>query len=114
MRSTRAGFEIAVETNGTLAGARRPRLDLRQPQGRHRGGPALGRRVEAGLAAGRASIPAALGGWDFRHFLIQPMDCAERRGGDGGGGGVGHGAAEVAADAAGAQDRRVKVSFLFG
>ena len=22
--------------------------------------------------------PEALLGWDFRHFLIQPMDCAER------------------------------------
>jgi 7-carboxy-7-deazaguanine synthase len=22
--------------------------------------------------------PADLEGWDFRHFLVQPMDCAER------------------------------------
>ncbi len=33
-----AGFEIAIETNGTLAGAARRGLDLRQPQGRRRAG----------------------------------------------------------------------------
>ncbi len=32
----RHGFEIGVETNGTIAGARWARLDLRQPEGRHR------------------------------------------------------------------------------
>ena len=51
-RCTRAAFGIAVETNGTLAGAGRHRLDLRQPQGRDRGRPARGRRAEAGVAAG--------------------------------------------------------------
>ena len=28
-----AGFEVAVETNGTVAAAARDRLDLREPQG---------------------------------------------------------------------------------
>jgi len=23
--------------------------------------------------------PAALEGWDFDHFLVQPMDCADKR-----------------------------------
>ena len=37
-----AGFEIAIETNGTLAGTRRDRLDMRQPQGRDGCGSAIG------------------------------------------------------------------------
>ena len=73
------GFEIAVESNGTLPAPAGHRLDLRQPQGGHRGGPALGRRAEAGLAAA-GDRPRRAAGWDFRHFLIQPMDCADARG----------------------------------
>ena len=71
------GFEIAVETNGTLPAPAGIDWICVSPKAGHRGRPALGRRAEAGLAAGRASIPPRLLGWDFRHFLIQPMDCAD-------------------------------------
>ena len=46
------GFRVAVESNGTLAGDAGDRLAVHQPQGGDRGRPALGRRAEAGLAAG--------------------------------------------------------------
>ena len=49
-----AGFEIAIETNGTLPVPRLHRLDLRQPQSRHRPRAAHGPRTETGLPAGRA------------------------------------------------------------
>ena len=60
---------------------RRPGIDwiCVSPKAGHRGGPALGRRAQAGLAAGRDRSRGLLG-WDFRHFLIQPMDCADARG----------------------------------
>ncbi len=47
------GFEIAIETNGTLRRARRHRLDLRQPEGQGAAGAALRRRIEAGFSARR-------------------------------------------------------------
>jgi 7-carboxy-7-deazaguanine synthase len=70
------GFEIAVETNGTLpapAGldwicvSPKAGTDVVQRSG-----------DELKLVWPQPGIdPAALLGWDFRHFLIQPMDCAE-------------------------------------
>ena len=47
------GFRVAMESNGTLAANPRARLAVHFPQIRKRGGAAGGRRVEAGLAAGR-------------------------------------------------------------
>jgi 7-carboxy-7-deazaguanine synthase len=70
------GFEIAVETNGTLPAP--PGIDWICVS------PKAGTEVvqrsgdELKLVWPQDGIdPAALLGWDFRHFLIQPMDCAE-------------------------------------
>jgi len=70
------GFEIAVESNGTLAApggidwlcvSPKAGTDIVQRSG-----------DELKLVWPQAGIdPEALTGWDFRHFLIQPMDCAE-------------------------------------
>jgi 7-carboxy-7-deazaguanine synthase (Cx14CxxC type) len=70
------GFEIAVETNGTLpapAGldwicvSPKAGTDVVQRSG-----------DELKLVWPQPGIdPEPLLGWDFRHFLIQPMDCAE-------------------------------------
>ena len=70
------GFEIAVETNGTLpapAGidwicvSPKAGTDVVQRSG-----------DELKLVWPQQGIdPDVLAGWDFRHFLIQPMDCAD-------------------------------------
>ena len=54
--------------------------------------------------------PAELEGWGFDHFLVQPMDCAERDAARRGGDQAGDGAAEMAPVAAGAQGRRAALS----
>ncbi len=73
------GFEIAVETNGTIAAP--PGLDWICVS------PKAGTDVvqrsgdELKLVWPQEGIdPEALAGWDFRHRLIQPMDCADRAG----------------------------------
>ncbi len=72
-----AGFEIAVETNGTLPAP--PGLDWICVS------PKAGIEVvqrsgdELKLVWPQAGIdPVALLGWDFRHFLIQPLDGPQR------------------------------------
>jgi 7-carboxy-7-deazaguanine synthase len=72
----RSGLEIAVETNGTLPAP--PGIDWICVS------PKAGTEVvqrsgdELKLVWPQPGIdPDALLGWDFRHFLIQPMDCAE-------------------------------------
>jgi 7-carboxy-7-deazaguanine synthase (Cx14CxxC type) len=74
-----AGFEIAVETNGTLPAP--PGLDWICVS------PKAGTNVvqrsgnELKLVWPQAGIdPEMLLGWDFDHFLIQPMDCADAAG----------------------------------
>ena len=69
-------FEIAVETNGTLPAP--AGLDWLCVS------PKAGTEVvqrsgdELKLVWPQAGIdPDALAGWDFRHLLIQPMDCAD-------------------------------------
>jgi 7-carboxy-7-deazaguanine synthase (Cx14CxxC type) len=71
------GFRVAVETNGTLAAV--PGLDWLCVS------PKAGTKVvqrsgdELKLVWPQPGIdPAELEQWDFRHFLVQPMDCAER------------------------------------
>ena len=71
------GFEIAAESNGTMAAA--AGLDWLCVS------PKAGTEVvqrsgdELKLVWPQVGIaPAALEQWDFRHFLVQPMDCAER------------------------------------
>lgn len=73
----RRGFRVAVETNGTLAAL--PGLDWICVS------PKAGTNVvqrsgdELKLVWPQDGInPAELESWDFRHFLVQPMDCADR------------------------------------
>jgi 7-carboxy-7-deazaguanine synthase len=70
-------FEIAVETNGTCPAP--PGLDWICVS------PKAGTKIvqrsgnELKLVWPQAGMdPAELLGWSFQHFLIQPMDCAER------------------------------------
>lgn len=70
------GFEIAVETNGTLPAPAGIDWICVSPKA----GTEVVQRSgdELKLVWPQPGIdPAALLGWDFRHFLIQPMDCAE-------------------------------------
>ena len=71
------GFRIAAESNGTLAAT--PGVDWLCIS------PKAGSEVvqrsgdELKLVWPQDGIdPAALESWDFRHFLIQPMDCEQR------------------------------------
>jgi len=71
------GFRVAVETNGTLPAAAgldwicvspKAGTEVVQQQG-----------DELKLVWPQTGIdPAELEGWAFDHFLVQPMDCAER------------------------------------
>jgi 7-carboxy-7-deazaguanine synthase len=70
------GFEIAVETNGTLPAADGIDWICVSPKA----GTDVVQRYgdELKLVWPQEGIdPADLLGWDFRHYLIQPMDCAE-------------------------------------
>jgi 7-carboxy-7-deazaguanine synthase (Cx14CxxC type) len=72
------GFRVAVETNGTLPAVEgldwvcvspKAGTDVVQRSG-----------DELKLVWPQAGIdPAELESWDFAHFLVQPMDCAERQ-----------------------------------
>jgi 7-carboxy-7-deazaguanine synthase (Cx14CxxC type) len=70
------GFRIAVESNGTIAAT--PGIDWLciSPKA---GSEVVQRRGdELKLVWPQAGIdPAELEGWDFAHFLVQPMDCAD-------------------------------------
>lgn len=70
----RQGFEIAVESNGTLPAP--PGIDWLciSPKA---GSEIVQRKGdELKLVWPQPGIdPAALAAWDFRHFLVQPMDC---------------------------------------
>ena len=70
------GFRIAVESNGTIAAT--PGIDWLciSPKA----GTDIVQRSgdELKLVWPQTGIdPADLEGWDFRHFLVQPMDCAD-------------------------------------
>lgn len=72
-----AGFEIAVETNGTLPAPAGIDWICVSPKA----GTEVVQRSgdELKLVWPQAGIdPKALLGWDFRHFLIQPLDGPER------------------------------------
>jgi 7-carboxy-7-deazaguanine synthase (Cx14CxxC type) len=71
------GFRVAVESNGTIAAV--PGIDWLCVS------PKAGTNVvqrsgdELKLVWPQPGIdPAELERWDFRHFLVQPMDCAQR------------------------------------
>jgi len=70
------GFEIAVETNGTLPAPEGIDWVCVSPKA----GTEVVQRTgdELKLVWPQAGVnPRDLLGWDFRHFLIQPMDCAD-------------------------------------
>jgi 7-carboxy-7-deazaguanine synthase (Cx14CxxC type) len=71
-----AGFEIAVETNGTLPAPAGIDWLCVSPKA---GSEVVQRSGdELKLVWPQDGIdPAELTGWDFAHFLIQPMDCDE-------------------------------------
>ena len=71
------GFRVAMESNGTIEAA--PGIDwvcISPKAGTH----VVQRRGnELKLVWPQPEIdPAELESWDFDHFLVQPMDCAER------------------------------------
>lgn len=72
------GFLVAVETNGTIAAV--PAIDwiCVSPKA---GTEVVQRRGnELKLVWPQDGIdPTALESWDFDHFLVQPMDCADRK-----------------------------------
>jgi 7-carboxy-7-deazaguanine synthase (Cx14CxxC type) len=71
------GFEIAVETNGTLPAPTGLDWICVSPKA----GTDVVQRAgdELKLVWPQDGIdPDALASWDFRHLLIQPMDCADR------------------------------------
>ena len=72
------GFEVAVETNGTLPAPAGIDWLCVSPKA----GTKVVQRAgdELKLVWPQDGIdPGELVGWDFRHYLIQPMDCAEAR-----------------------------------
>ncbi|HYI49822.1 MAG TPA: 7-carboxy-7-deazaguanine synthase [Allosphingosinicella sp.] len=73
------GFEIAVETNGTLPAPAGIDWICVSPKA----GTEVVQRSgdELKLVWPQQDMdPAALLSWDFRHFLAQPMDCADAQG----------------------------------
>ena len=71
------GFRVAVETNGTLAAV--PGLDWLCVSPKAGTEVVQRRGDELKLVWPQPGIdPAELEQWDFRHFLVQPMDCEER------------------------------------
>ena len=71
------GFRVAVETNGTLPAVAGLDWICVSPKA----GTTVVQREgnELKLVWPQAGIdPAELEGWSFDHFLVQPMDCAER------------------------------------
>jgi 7-carboxy-7-deazaguanine synthase (Cx14CxxC type) len=73
------GFRVAVETNGTLPAVSGLDWICVSPKA---GTEVVQRRGnELKLVWPQPDIePAELEGWSFDHFLVQPMDCAEREG----------------------------------
>jgi 7-carboxy-7-deazaguanine synthase (Cx14CxxC type) len=71
------GFRIAVESNGTLPAVGGIDWFTISPKA---GTDVVQRRGdELKLVWPQPGLdPAALESWDFNHFLVQPMDCAER------------------------------------
>ncbi len=71
------GFRIAAESNGTLAAT--PRIDWLCISPKAGSDVVQRRGDELKLVWPQDGIDLdELESWEFRHFLIQPMDCAER------------------------------------
>ena len=70
------GFRVAAESNGTLAAV--PGIDWLCVSPKAGTEVVQRRGDELKLVWPQAGIdPAALETWDFAHFLVQPMDCAD-------------------------------------
>jgi 7-carboxy-7-deazaguanine synthase (Cx14CxxC type) len=73
------GFRIAAESNGTLAAT--PGIDWLCVSPKGSTEVVQRRGDELKLVWPQPEIdPAELESWDFKHFLVQPMDCADRKG----------------------------------
>ena len=96
-------FEIAVETNGTVAAPAGIDWICVSPKA---GAPLVQKTGdELKLVFPQANAqPQEFEGLEFRHFFLQPMDGPDRDAQYGAGGAVLHGASEVAAEPADAQD----------
>ena len=72
------GFRVAAESNGTLAAT--PGVDWLCISPKAGTDVVQRRGDELKLVWPQDGIePAELESWDFRHFLVQPMDCDERQ-----------------------------------
>ncbi|MFL6728764.1 MAG: 7-carboxy-7-deazaguanine synthase [Sphingomicrobium sp.] len=72
------GFRVAVETNGTLPAVDGLDWICVSPKARTEVVQRSGDELK--LVWPQPGIdPAELERWDFRHFLVQPMDCADRQ-----------------------------------
>jgi 7-carboxy-7-deazaguanine synthase (Cx14CxxC type) len=70
------GFQISVESNGTIEAT--PGIDWLTISPKAGTEVVQQRGDELKLVWPQAGIdPAALENWDFAHFLVQPMDCAD-------------------------------------
>lgn len=73
------GFEIAVESNGTIEAPLGIDWLCVSPKGRTKIVQRSGNELK--LVWPQPEIdPEALLGWEFDHFLLQPMDCADAEG----------------------------------
>ncbi len=100
------GFRVAVESNGTLPAVEGIDWLCVSPKA----GTDVVQRAgdELKLVWPQEGIdPQSLEGWDFRNFLIQPMDCEDREAGAGRVDQAGDGAAALAPIAAGPQADRI-------
>jgi 7-carboxy-7-deazaguanine synthase (Cx14CxxC type) len=70
------GFRVAVESNGTLLATKGIDWLCVSPKGSTEVVQRQGDELK--LVWPQPEIdPSALEGWDFRHFLVQPMDCSD-------------------------------------
>ena len=107
------GFRVAAESNGTLPATAGIDWLCISPKA----GTEVVQRSgdELKLVWPQAGIdPAELEQWDFDHFLVQPMDCADRQAAMRGGDRPGDGEAAMAPEPAGAQGRRAALAGQFG
>jgi organic radical activating enzyme len=73
------GFEVAVETNGTLPAPGGLDWICVSPKAGTQVVQRSGNELK--LVWPQPEIdPRELAGWDFEHFLIQPLDCADAAG----------------------------------
>jgi len=71
------GFEVAIETNGTLPAAKGLDWICVSPKAGTQVVQRSGNELK--LVWPQAGIdPAEIESWDFDNFLVQPMDCADR------------------------------------